>query len=646
MSDRLEIARPRLTPSRVAKYGLHLAALGCAFLVAYEIRRALPLAWWFEHEDAVRVLGWAALYALIGGAVEAVFQTERAAWRFVSLREMLAIVRNIIVSTALFILVIFTVDRGLELPRSVVVLAGLFSIVFLGGLRVLWRFLHDPALLKGLLPFSPPQRAATRKPLVVVGSMAAAEPQIRQLISDPATTYRPVGVITPHLSEVGLRLHDVPFVQQLGPDTFKDRNPKNAATANEPYALLFLGDPVRDFGFSVERIGELRQRGHVLLRPQTLTELGLDLGAKQALREIPLEEFLPRQPIRLNPGPVRDLIRGRRVLVTGAGGSIGSEIARQLTTMGCAHLTLVDHSEFLLFEIDRELARLAPDASRQAILANVRDQKRIDDVFHDEKPEIVFHAAALKHVALVENNPAEGVLTNVLGTWNVLRAAIGSDAAQFVLISTDKAVAPTNVMGATKRISESLLSLYPETKTRLSAVRFGNVLGSAGSVVPIFRDQIARGGPVTVTHPDVNRYFMTIPEAVQLVLHSTAINAARDTPGPSKFLLEMGEPVRIVDLARQMIELAGKTPERDVVIQFTGLKPGEKLSEALFDEDEEVRETAEGIMEFNSKGYGRLTKAEVEDLINKSRSALSLDVRRTVMNSAQTLRSDSPGARV
>jgi len=255
--------------------------------------------------------------------------------------------------------------------------------------------------------------------------------------------------------------------------------------------------------------------------------------------------------------------------------------------------------------------------TRRAVLANVRDEARIREVFEQERPDIVFHAAALKHVALVENNPAEGVLTNVLGTWNVIRAATAARAGQFVLISTDKAVDPSNVMGATKRIAETLLELVPDSETRLSAVRFGNVLGSAGSVVPIFRDQIARGGPVTVTHPDVNRYFMTIPEAVQLVLHSTAVKAARADEGPSKFLLEMGEPVRIADLARQMIELSGKRPDVDIKIEFTGLKKGEKIAEILSDDGEDPRPCVDGILEvMGRRSSGRLDTARLHTLVS------------------------------
>lgn len=610
--------RASLTTTWAAKYLIHIGALFVAFILAYELRRALPIEWWFQGGDAVRVIGWAALYALIGAVVEAVFQTERTAWRFASVRDVVALGRNVVLTVALFLLAIFAVDRGVQLPRSVIPLAAVLSVLFLVGMRLLWRLPRESELMHHLLPTWWRKVSADRTPLILVGSLADADRQIRLLQADADQPYQPVGIITPDVAEVGMRLQGVPAMLSL--DAWRDQL-ISLRRRDEPVpGILFLQDPVLSFGLTPQRVGELKKAGHTLLRPHVLTEVGAPGPRADLLTEIPLEEFLPRQPISLPTGPVEELIRGKRILVTGAGGSIGSEIARQMVQFGCGHLTLLDHSEFQLFEIDRELGGVKTDMTRRAVLANVRDEARIREIFDQERPDIVFHAAALKHVALVENNPAEGVLTNVQGTWNVIRAATGAKAAQFVLISTDKAVDPSNVMGATKRIAETLLELVPDSETRLSAVRFGNVLGSAGSVVPIFRDQIARGGPVTVTHPDVNRYFMTIPEAVQLVLHSTAVKAARADEGPSKFLLEMGEPVRIADLARQMIELSGKKPDVDIKIEFTGLKQGEKIAEILSDNDEDPRPCVEGILEVMGRsGVGRLDTARLQTLVSAAR---------------------------
>ncbi len=626
--------RAPMTYSWTAKYVIHIAALFLGFLLAYELRRALPIHWWFVDPDAIRVLGWAGTFALIGAVVEAFFQAERAAWRFASVRDVVALARNVTVTTGLFLLFIFIMDRGIELPRSILPLAWLLSLVFLVSARVMWRLPREVGLSEHLMPAWWRKPASGRKPLILIGTMGDADRQLRHLMTDPGQPYHPVGVVTPNPDEVGMRLHGVPFIALL--DRWKEAQALLSRRGEKTPAILFLDDPVQKLGFSPQKIGELRKAGHILLRPHVLTEVGDPRPSADLLTEIPLEEFLPRQPIALPPGPVKQLIAGKRVLVTGAGGSIGSEIARQMAQFGCGHLTLVDHSEFLLFEINRELGGVKTTMSRRAVLANVRDEARIREVIQQDRPDIVFHAAALKHVELVENNPAEGVLTNVLGTWNVMRAAVDAGVSQFVLISTDKAVDPTNVMGATKRVAETLLGLVPATATRLSAVRFGNVLGSAGSVVPIFRDQIARGGPVTVTHPDVNRYFMTIPEAVQLVLHSTAVKAGRDDNGPSKFLLEMGEPVRIADLARQMIELSGRTPDVDIRIEFTGLKQGEKLAEVLADDDENPQPCVDGILEVVGNGQAPgLDTARLQTLIS---AALGGHGHEVTMLLAETIR--------
>lgn len=623
MTDVARTARADLTLAWVAKFGLHVGLLFLGFVLAYELRRPVPFIWWVTDPDAIRIVRWASLYALIGAGVELVFQSERSAWRFASMREVVGLVRNVTVTTALFVGLIFFLDRGVQLPRSVLPLAWLVSLALLVGFRMVWRLPHDPSLATHFLPSWWPRATTGRIPMLIVGPLAAADRQLRMLQGDPNSPYQPVGIVTPHSEKVGLRLHGVPFIGDLS--TWFPGRSGLTARGVAVHAIVFLDDPVQAYGLSTEWIGELRRAGHALLKPQSLAEIDGAPGAANLLKEIPLEDFLPRKPIALDAAPIRELITGRRVLVTGAGGSIGSELCRQLLTLGCSHLSMVDHSEFLLFEIDRELDRMTSLAGRRAILANVRDTDRVAEVVRDERPDIIFHAAALKHVALVEKNPAEGVLTNVLGTWNVIQAAVAQDVAQFVLISTDKAVAPTNVMGATKRIAETLLDLAPRGETRMTAVRFGNVLGSAGSVVPIFRDQIARGGPVTVTHPEVNRFFMTIPEAVQLVLHSAAIGAGSSAGTPRKFLLEMGKPVRIADLARQMIELSGKIPDVDVLIEFTGLKPGEKLEEVLSDDGEEAHPCVEGIMELLCRrGSSEIALADILALADRARPAHDL----------------------
>jgi O-antigen biosynthesis protein WbqV len=302
--------------------------------------------------------------------------------------------------------------------------------------------------------------------------------------------------------------------------------------------------------------------------------------------------------VRLEFEPGRILVAGRRVVVTGAGGSIGSEICRQIAACGCAHLTLLDSSEAALFRTSREIAENWPELSRSDVLCDIRDRDRLAEVFAEEKPDLVFHAAALKHVPLVELHPSEGARTNVFGALNVAEATRNIGATHMAFISTDKAVNPSSVMGATKRLAEALIrQAGSKGPTRYSIVRFGNVLGSAGSVATVFQQQIERGGPVTVTDEAMERYFMTIPEAVQLVLRAVAMSAARSEPEPGVLTLEMGEPVKIIDLARRMIELQGLKPDEDIELRIIGLRPGEKITEELVDVNEEQRMRAPGVIE-------------------------------------------------
>ena len=575
---------------RTIKVAAHLVLVFAAFIAAYEVRRALPLSWWFSNPLAISVFVWGGLYTAVAGVVEGFLRTERASWRYASVREVIRLALACALTAAVFIVVMFLTSRAHALPRSTFVLAGVFSLLFLVGIRMAWRLRFNPGLAFGDI-FGPKSDGA---PLTLVGNIAHAETYLRGWNAGVDPEYRPVAILTNERYGVGQLIHGVPVLGDVQTLSRRTGNRTNVPAG----AILFLDDPITGLGLTTTDIGRLRGDGRRLLRQASSVELRTTQAGK-SLREMKLEEFLPRAPLRLDTSPLAALVSGRRVLVTGAAGSIGSEISRQLLRFGCAHITLVDHSEFGLFEIDRELERVTPEgATRSAILCNVRDEARVKDVFSSERPDIVFHAAALKHVTLVELNPSEGVLTNVLGTWNVAMAAKSVGARDMVMISTDKAVDPSNVMGATKRIAESLLQAHAFGETRFSVVRFGNVLGSAGSVVPIFRDQIERGGPVTVTHPDVTRFFMTIPEAVQLVLHATALRRS-DAPGAGlrKFVLEMGEPVKILDLAKQMVQLSGGP---DMKIQITGLRPGEKMAEELIDSDEQASRCAEGITEIKT----------------------------------------------
>jgi O-antigen biosynthesis protein WbqV len=330
----------------------------------------------------------------------------------------------------------------------------------------------------------------------------------------------------------------------------------------------------------------------------------------------------------LDRAAMRDLIKGRRVMVTGAGGSIGSELARQIAAAEPANLALFDSSEFALYTIDQEIAQRFPGLARKTLIGDVRDRARVAQAMELLRPELVFHAAALKHVPLVEANPVEGTLTNAVGTRIVADACLVHSVLLMVLISTDKAVNPSSVMGAAKRAAETYCqTLDTEARgTRFVTVRFGNVLGSTGSVVPLFQNQLAAGGPITVTHPDVARYFMTVREAVELVLQASALGMDDESWRGRVFVLDMGEPVRIVDLARQMIRLAGKRPEIDVKIAFTGLRPGEKMFEEIFHSAEPPVPTGQtGILAAPARRFDRAAVADALDALEDRCRALDRD---------------------
>lgn len=536
----------------------------------------------------------ATLYGLAALLVELAFRVERAPWRFVSASDHLRLFRSAVLTAATFLVITRFVHPGIDGGLRMVAGAALIQATFLSALRVIRRSLHERMLLDSMLRLGPASMQPALPRLLIVGSANEAEAFLRA----PAglgERYAPIGVVSPHEREMGDELRGVCVLGAIA--DFDSVLARLRDSGLSPSAILFLTDSAMST-FGAERLGRLKTQGVRLLRRHGVVEMGADTAAAPMLREISIEELLSRPPVRLDPEPVRALVSGRRVLVTGAGGSIGSELCRQIAASGCAHLTMIDSSEYNLFHIDRELAQTWPGLPRKEVLCDVRDAARVSRVFAEQRPDIVFHAAALKHVTLVENHPCEGVRTNVLGTRNVALAAKACGAAHLALISTDKAVAPTSVMGAAKRVAEAVARQYGGGGgTQVSIVRFGNVLGSAGSVVPIFQSQIARGGPITLTHAEVERYFMTIPEAVQLVLRAVALSLIASEPEAGVLTLEMGEPVKIIDLAKRMIELQGLTPGRDIDIQITGLRPGEKLTETLVDSNEVARPKAPGIME-------------------------------------------------
>jgi O-antigen biosynthesis protein WbqV len=615
-------------------------AFALAYLIA-PVGRALVGA---GGITTLNVLQLALIYAAIAGAFTVLFRRELSPWRYASIPDALVLARIAILTAGVFLLAVFVLDRARGLPRAALFLAPMFQVVGSVGIRIMRRALHERAL-DSFSPLKTVTDRITASPaLLLIGPPALADTYLRDLARKRDRSYTPVGIVGVDPRDKGQQVRGVCVIESLAhvDEALADLRRWN----RYPRAVLFLDEPARLKGLSVDLLGRLKAEGVRLLRLPSIVELAQhDSVTLLPMREINIEELLARDPIELDRQGIAKLIKGRRVLVTGAGGSIGGELCRQVTAFQCGHLTLLDFSETALFEIDREMAETFPQMSRRAVLCDVRDEQRVNAAFGDEQPDIVFHAAALKHVSMVERHPCEGVLTNVIGTSNVAEAAKACGAAQMVLISTDKAVDPTNVMGATKRLAESVIQAQQSGGggTRFSAVRFGNVLGSAGSVVPIFKSQIERGGPVTVTHPDMARYFMTIPEASQLVLHATATNAQGDGRQARLFLLEMGEPVRILDLARQMIALSGRTIGKDIEIEVTGLRPGERLTEALLDETEQSVPCAPKVLEVISSSALRVTPAHLAKLKDLAQAGARDDVRVALFELIGQIRRERPG---
>ena len=523
----------------------------------------------------------------------------RGIWRYASVPDLVQLIRAVSVVVLCFVAVMFLLTRLESLPRSLPVILWFVQIVLLGGPRFAYRLLKDRRL--GLGDHAP---GVPRIPVLLLGVGDAAELFIRSLDQNAGAAYRVVGMLDDKGRRVGHAVRGVPVLG--GPDDLPRVVEELDRRGDRPQRLIVTKGQTEIPGAVLrDLLDQAESLGLALSRLPSLTEFKSALGeGKIEVRPIALEDLLGRPQAVLDRGAISSLVTGRRVVVTGAGGTIGSELVRQIAALQPESLILVDAGEFNLYAIEMEVRERFPGLDLQAVIADVRDRDRIFRLFQARRPAMVFHAAALKHVPLVEANPCEGALTNVIGTRNVADAARAGGCQAMVLISTDKAIRPTSVMGATKRFAESYcqaLDVLPprdgtETATRYMTVRFGNVLGSSGSVVPLFTRQLAKGGPLTVTHPEMRRYFMTVREAVELVLQASAHGAARGQDRGKLLVLDMGEPVKIVDLARQMIRLAGYRPGVDIRIEFTGLRPGEKLFEEILTAAEApTRTEADGV---------------------------------------------------
>jgi len=531
-------------------------------------------------------------FLVISSVVFSIFGVYRGVWRYASLGDLMVIIKATTVSVMLFVACLYLFKQLDVIPRSVPIIQWFLLVVLLGGSRFSYRlFRHQHRALK------PRDKPAEPIAVLLAGACEGAEQFIRATMADANAPYRVVGVLDDQDAFQGRMIHGV---QVLG--KCKELSQVLARLASrglQPQRLIMTpGTGNRNDAVTQEMLQTAERLGLTVACLPRLTDFReTPKEGEIQLQPIALEDLLGRPQSPLNREAIRELISGRRLLVTGAGGTIGSELTRQIAALRPSEITLIDASELNLYSIDLELRERYPSMHCRAMLCNIRDRDRVMHVFETQRPELVFHAAALKHVPMVELNQGEGVLTNVLGTRNVADAASRYGAMAMVQVSTDKAVNPTNVMGASKRLAEfycQALDVATEAgqdgaqpSARFMTVRFGNVLGSSGSVVPLFQRQLARGGPLTVTHPDINRFFMTVREAVELILQAAAHGLQHPEERGQICVLDMGEPIKIVDVARQMIRLAGLRPDQDIKIVFTGLRPGEKLYEELFDRDEQ-----------------------------------------------------------
>ncbi|UVK49320.1 polysaccharide biosynthesis protein (plasmid) [Mesorhizobium sp. AR07] len=539
-------------------------------------------------------LGAAALFGLIVSGVGFLFGLNRGIWRYASLSDLLAITYAASASVASFTVAQFLLYRLGSIPRSSILIAWAFLILLLAGPRAayrLYRNRHDTGRLFD---------RGTCKFVLLVGATDNADAFLRATKERNNASFNILAIIDERSRRTGRSIRGVPV---LGPlERLPQILDRFEAQGRRPEALI-LTRSREDYQrhASIEALVEIaaQQKVEILKLPNLLDMQSID--AEIEPRPIKLEDLLHRPPVRLDALKIASMIEGRTVMITGAGGSIGSELARQVAALNPRGLILVDASEHLLYSIETELAGIRPSLELHAALCNVREKDAVNRIVAGHRPDVLFHAAALKHVPIVEAQPLEGLFTNAIGTRNVAEAALRANVSTMIMVSTDKAVNPSSVMGATKRMAEMFCQAMDLDSavngTRFVTVRFGNVLGSAGSVVPLFEKQIRAGGPVTVTHPEMERFFMTISEACLLVLQAAAHSRERQQERGQIYVLDMGSPVKIVDLARNLIRLSGHRPDTDIQIVYTGLRPGEKLYEELFDNKETLRGTgASGIL--------------------------------------------------
>jgi FlaA1/EpsC-like NDP-sugar epimerase len=495
------------------------------------------------------------------------FNLYNSIWKYASIEELISIIYSVSLANVIFIIYSYLVNykflenRYYRFPFSVHIIFWILSVVALGGTRFTYRVMGD---VKG-------EKVSKNrhKKLLLIGAGDAAALLIKEIKRHKNLNYDIVGLIDDDNEKKGRLINGIEVIG--GREKILDICKKNSVEE------IILAIPSADLQTKREIVNICKDTKCNLKTIPGLYELIDGKVNITKLRDVNIEDLLGREEVKLNSENINKYIKDKVILVTGGGGSIGSELCRQIAKFSPKKLIILDIYENNVYDVQMELNHNYPNLEKEVIIASIRDEYRLKDVFDTHRPDVVFHAAAHKHVPLMEENPSEAIKNNIIGTYNVLKCSDEFNVKKFVQISTDKAVNPTNIMGATKRFCEIMVQAFDKiSNTEYVAVRFGNVLGSNGSVIPLFKKQIAHGGPITVTHPEINRFFMTIPEASQLVIQAGAI-----ADGGEIFVLDMGKPVKIVDLARDLITLSGYKPDVDIRIEYTGLRPGEKLYEEL-----------------------------------------------------------------
>lgn len=554
---------------RMKKVQLKFLADILAWLIAAPLAFVLRLDNpWVHYRNAIL------LYTLAGipikAAIEYVFGLYLQTWRSIGVRDLYALVKAVSLGTVLLSALAFFIRLDFPVPRSVPLIEGGLSLLMLGGIRLAGRMLFEHSQV------SVTRASQLHRRVLVVGAGEAGTILVREMMRHPEAGLFPVGFLDDDPAKKGQKLVGLPVFGQI--------NELPRVVKRHKIDEVLIAIPSAP-GRVVRKVVDLAQQSGVKHRivPGIYEILSGKVAISQ-IRNVDVEDLLRREPVRLDTSEIAGYIEDRVVLITGAGGSIGSEIVRQVARFRPTRVILLGRGENSLYQIEKELERSWPELNWRTIVADVRDREKIEYVFSKYGPQVVFHAAAHKHVPMMEDNPDEAVFNNVGGTRNLVAVALKHGVERFVNISTDKAVNPTSIMGASKRVAEYIVQNAAEqAKSGQSfvSVRFGNVLGSRGSVIPLFKQQIRNGGPVTVTHPEMTRYFMTIPEAAQLVLQAGGLGN-----NGAVYVLDMGDPVRIVDLARDLIKLSGLVPGEDIDIVYSGIRPGEKLFEELLTAEE------------------------------------------------------------